>query len=51
MEANRKLSPIITELFISRRKLKVSLVFILQSYFKLPKYVRLNTTPYYRENK
>ena len=35
MEYNKKLSPIITELFLRRRKLNISLVFISQSYFKV----------------
>ena len=35
MESNKKLSPIITELFLRRRKLNISLVFISQSYFKV----------------
>ena len=38
---NKKLNSIITELFIRGRKLKISLVFITQSYFKVPKDVRL----------
>ena len=38
------LNSIVTELFIRRRKLNISLVFITQSYFKVPKDVRLNTT-------
>ena len=33
METNKKLSPIVTELFSRRRKLKISFVFISQSYF------------------
>ena len=33
-----------TELLIRGRKLNISLVFITQSYFKVPKDVRLNTT-------
>ena len=38
MESNKKkLSPIVTELFLRERKLSISLVFISQSYFKLPK--------------
>ena len=36
MEVNEKLSPIVTKLFIRGRKL-ILLVFILQSYFKVPK--------------
>ena len=46
MEANKKLSPIVTELFLSEKKLNISLVFIPQSYFKVPKTVRLNATHY-----
>ena len=41
---NKKLYSIVTELFIRGRKLNISLVFITQSYFKVPKDIRLNTT-------
>ena len=41
---NKKLNPIVTELFIRGRKLNLSIVFITQSYFKVPKDVRLNST-------
>ena len=41
---NKKLNSIVTELFIRDRKLNISLVFIIQSYFKVPKDVRLNTS-------
>ena len=34
---NKKLDSIATELFIRGRKLNISLVFITQSYFKVPK--------------
>ena len=44
MISNEKLNPIVTELFISGRKLNVSIAFISQSYFKVPKDVRLNST-------
>ena len=44
---NKKLNSIITELFIRGRKLNISLVFITQSYFKVPKDVRLNTTHFF----
>ena len=44
MVDNKKLNSIVTELFIRGRKLNISLVFITQSYFKVPKDVRLNTT-------
>ena len=47
MESNRKLSPIVTELFLSGRKRKISLVFISQSYFKAAKTIRLNATHYF----
>ena len=44
---NKKLNSIVTELFIRGRKLKISLVFITQSYFKVPKDVRLNNTHFF----
>ena len=44
---NRKLNSIATELFIKVRKLNISLVFITQSYFKVPKDVRLNTNHFF----
>ena len=44
---NKKLNSIVTELFIRVRKLTISLVFIMQSYFKVPKDVRLNTTHFF----
>ena len=40
----KKLDSIVTELFIRGRKLNISIVFIMQSYFKVPKDVRLNST-------
>ena len=43
MLSNKKLSPIVTELFIRGRKLNFSLVFITQSYFAVPKIVWLNS--------
>ena len=42
--ANKKFQSIIKELFIRCRKLNISLVFITQSYFSVPKDVRLNST-------
>ena len=39
---NKKLNSIVTELFIRGRKLNISLVFITESDFKVPKDVRLN---------
>ena len=47
MESNKKLSPKVTELFLRGRKLNISLVFISQSYFKVPKTIRLNATHYF----
>ena len=44
MLSNKKLNPIVTELFIRGRKLNTSLVFITQSYFTVPKDIRLNST-------
>ena len=44
---NKKLNSIVTELFIRGIKLNISLVFITQSYFKVPKDVRLNTTRFF----
>ena len=44
---NKKLDSIVNELFIRGRKLNVSLVFITQSYFKVAKDVRLNTTHFF----
>ena len=44
---NNKLIPIVTELFIRGRKLNISIVFIMQSYFKVKKDVRLNCTHFF----
>ena len=41
---NKKFQAIIKELFIRCRKLNISLAFITQSYFSVPKNVRLNST-------
>ena len=41
---NRRFQAIFKELFIRCRKLNISLVFIIQSYFFVPTYVRLNLT-------
>ena len=46
MESNKKLSPNVTELFLGKRKLNISLVFISQSCFKVPKTISLNATHY-----
>ena len=47
MLSNKKLNPIVTELFIRGRKLNISLVFITQSYFAVPKNIRLNSMHYF----
>ena len=47
MICNKKLDSVVTELFIRGRKLNISLVLITQSYFKVPKDVRLNTTHFF----
>ena len=44
---NKKLNPVVTELFIKGTKLNISIVFITQSYFKLSKDVRLNSTHFF----
>ena len=46
MQANKKLSLIVNELFLRGMKLSISLVFISQSYFKVPKTIRLNAMHY-----
>ena len=47
MRNNEKLNPVVIELFIRDRKLNICIVFITQSYFKVPKEVRLNTTGFF----
>ena len=47
MLSNKNLNPIVTELFIRGRKLNISLVFLTQSYFAVPKNIRLNSTHYF----
>ena len=47
MGSNKKLTPSPTKLFLRGRKLNISLIFVLQSYFKVPKPVRLNATHYF----
>ena len=44
---NKKLNSVVIGLFIRGRKLNISLVFITQSYFKVPKDVRLNSTHFF----
>ena len=47
MLGNWKPNPIVTELFIRGRKLNTSVVFITQSYFAVPKKIRLNSMYYF----
>ena len=44
---NTKINPVVTELFIRGRKLNISFVFITQSYFKVLRDVRLNSTHFF----
>ena len=47
MISNKKLNLVVTKLFIRSRKLNISIVFIMKSYFKVPKDVRLNSTHFF----
>ena len=47
MVTNKKINPIVTELFIRGRKLNISLDFIAQFYFGVPKSIRLNSAHYF----
>lgn len=47
MASNKKLYPIVVELFVRVRKLNISLVFIMQSYFQVPKEKRLSTIHFF----
>ena len=44
---NKKLNSRVTELFIRGKKLNISIVFITQSYFEVPKDVRINFTHFF----
>ena len=46
---NKKLNSILNELFVREKKLKISIVFITQSYFKVPKDVFIVKIPNKRE--
>ena len=50
MESNKELIPIVTELFLRGRKLNILLVFISQSYFKVPKNYKTKFNTFYHEN-
>ena len=47
MLSNKKLNLIVTELFLKGKKPNISLVFITQSYFTVPKSVRQNSAHYF----
>ena len=47
---NKKLNSIVTELFIRGRKLNISLVFITQSYFKVPRDVKYYSLFHYENS-
>ena len=47
MESNKKLSLIVIELFLGGRNFNVLLFLTSQSYFKVPKTIRLNATHYF----
>ena len=44
---NKKLNPIVNELFVRNRKLNISLAFITQTYFTILKNIRINSTHYF----
>ena len=44
---NKKINSIVTELLLRGRKLNISLIFITELYFKVPKDVRLNSTRFF----
>ena len=45
--SNKKFNPIVTELFVKGRKLKNFLALVTQSYFVVPKSIRLNSTHHF----
>ena len=47
MKSNKNLNPEVTELLLRGGKLNICLIFISQSYFKIPKTIRLNATHYF----
>ena len=44
---NKRRNPVVTELFIRDIELNISLVFITQFYFAVPKNISLNSTHYF----
>ena len=47
MSINKKLNPLVTELFIRGGKQTISIVFIAQYYFAVPKNIGLNSAHYF----
>ena len=47
MLSNKKLNRIVTELFVRRRKLNISYVFVTQSCFAVPRNIILNSANYF----
>ena len=47
MNSNKNLHPVVAGLFIRSQRLNISLIFVTQSYFSIPKDVRLNTTHFF----
>ena len=47
MLSNKKLNPVVTELFLIGTKPHICFGFIMQSYFAVPKNIRLNSMHYY----
>ena len=47
MILHKKIHPIVTELFITSRKINISLVFIIFSYFAAPKNITVNSTHHF----
>ena len=47
MHSNKKLNPVVTELFIKGRKLNISLAFITHSYFAVLKHIKLISKLYF----
>ena len=47
MISNEKFNPIVSKIFTRGRKLNICIVFIIQSYFKVPKDIRGNSTHYF----
>ena len=47
MISHEKRIPMVTAVFIRSRKVNISLVFITQSYFVVPKNIRLNSMHYF----